>query len=960
MTATGEPIPSLLDTVAQGLHRLVVATDVPGATRRFLGELGEAVAVDRVYVFEQHADPRSGRALVSQRYEWTAPGVLPQQDNPDLQDFPVEEALPRWFRVTTSGEVIRGFVRDFPSEERAILEPQGILSILVVPILRDRQCWGFVGFDDCNRGRTWNDTETLLLRTAAGALGSAFLRDRAEAALRASEERLRLALEGADLGFWDWDLTTGAVVFSRQWAAMLGYAPAELAPDVSTWERLVHPDDLPRARAVLEAHLAGAQDSYECEHRLRCRNGEWRWILDRGKVVQRDAAGRPLRACGTHLDISERKQAEHLLRVERDLGLALSTSLTAPQVYEQVLQAALRIEGFDCGGCYERDERDGSLRLRCHQGLSAEFVAAVTHLPADSDRARLVTSGRAAFGSWTALGQPGQPALDREGLRALAVVPICHDGRALACLNLASHLHDEVPELARHALESIAAHMGGALARTRVEAALVESQGNLQALFDQLDDFLFILDEQGRILHANPVVSARLEYTPEELLSMDILQLHPEETWSRAATVVEGMLDGSETVCILPLRSRTGEFIPVETRVTRGSWSGRPVLFGLSRDVTERKRVEAALRESEGRNRAILHAIPDILFRIDRQGRFLDVVAKQPSDLLVSADQIRGRRVADLLPGDIAGQIQAALERALGAGGMQVLEYQLPMPGGLQDYEARFVALQADEVLALVRNITERKRAADQLMRTIAAERELSGLKSSFVSMVSHEFRTPLSAILGAAEMLEDFQDRLSPEKRADYFQMIRREIRRMTGMLEEVLLQGRLDAGRVAFAPRPVDLGEVCHRIVAGVQAAFPKHPPVEFTGLPPAGWVLADENLLRSMLSNLLTNGFKYSPRRTPVRLHLQREGEHLVFEVRDQGIGIPADDVGAIGSAFRRGRNVGYIKGSGVGLYVVKKCAELHGGALEVESEVDVGSTFRLRIHSPPSPVAGTQLT
>jgi two-component system sensor histidine kinase/response regulator len=139
-------------------------------------------------------------------------------------------------------------------------------------------------------------------------------RVRDQEALRASQERLALALAGADLGLWDWNPQTGAAVVDERWAAMLGYTLDEIAPHVSSWENLVHPDDMPQVSEALNAHLAGRSSQYETEHRLRAKSGEWVYVLDRGKVVERDADGKPIRVTGTHLDITDRKRAEVALR----------------------------------------------------------------------------------------------------------------------------------------------------------------------------------------------------------------------------------------------------------------------------------------------------------------------------------------------------------------------------------------------------------------------------------------------------------------------------------------------------------------------------------------------------------------------------------------------------------------------------------------------------------------------
>ncbi len=133
---------------------------------------------------------------------------------------------------------------------------------------------------------------------------------RAVDALRRSEERLDLALKGADLGMWDWHVPSGTITVNDRWAEMLGYSVEEIAPDLEAWKRLIHPEDLPWVLEELEKHLRGELPFYETEHRLRHKSGEWVWVLDKGRVISRDAEGNPIRACGTHLDITKRKRLE--------------------------------------------------------------------------------------------------------------------------------------------------------------------------------------------------------------------------------------------------------------------------------------------------------------------------------------------------------------------------------------------------------------------------------------------------------------------------------------------------------------------------------------------------------------------------------------------------------------------------------------------------------------------------
>jgi len=152
-------------------------------------------------------------------------------------------------------------------------------------------------------------------------------RKKAERALREREERLNLAISGADLATWDWNIPTGHIDVNPRWHEMLGYVRDEVQPHLSTWESLIHPDDRPEIQAVLDAHLQGRTNSYESEYRLRHKSGRWVWVLDKGRVTERDETGRPLRACGTHLDITEWKEAEVSLKQAKEHAERMSWDL---------------------------------------------------------------------------------------------------------------------------------------------------------------------------------------------------------------------------------------------------------------------------------------------------------------------------------------------------------------------------------------------------------------------------------------------------------------------------------------------------------------------------------------------------------------------------------------------------------------------------------------------------------
>jgi signal transduction histidine kinase len=244
-------------------------------------------------------------------------------------------------------------------------------------------------------------------------------------------------------------------------------------------------------------------------------------------------------------------------------------------------------------------------------------------------------------------------------------------------------------------------------------------------------------------------------------------------------------------------------------------------------------------------------------------------------------------------------------------------------------------------------DITQRKRAEVELLKTLEREKELSQLKSNFVSMVSHEFRTPLGIIQSSAELLRDFHHRMQPAERDEQLESVSRNTRRMAGMMEEILVLSRLDAGKLSFQPASLDLNAFFHRVVDEVLSATNRRCMVELSLKVSPVHLQADERLLSHIFTNLLSNGIKYSEAGSTVDLSVTRDQSDLVCVIRDQGIGIPKDDQEQLFRAFHRGSNVGTRPGTGLGLLLVKRCADLHGASVQMNSRVGQGTTVTVRL-------------
>jgi diguanylate cyclase (GGDEF)-like protein/PAS domain S-box-containing protein len=442
----------------------------------------------------------------------------------------------------------------------------------------------------------------------------------AEQALLETQARFRMLADNAPVLIWMSEPDGLYSYFNKPWLEFTGRTvDQELGKG---WVESVHPDDV---ASILETwQLAfGARERFRMEYRLRRADGQYRWIIDTG-VPRFLADGTFAGYIGSGIDITERKHIEHLLQTQRDLAIKLGATSDLNDALGCLLSAALESGGVDCGGVYLFNSLTGGLDLAVHRGLSAEFIATSSHYLAGTSQVALVQRGKPIYRPYNQVHLLDDPIQQGEGLRALAVVPVMHDGKVVAVLNLASHVFNDIPLAARTAIEAIAAQIGSVLSRIRVEQALIESQKDFQMLFDTVDDFLFILDGDGRIAHGNTATASRLEYTPKELSRMHVLQVHPPDRRDEASTIIAAMLNGKETSCHVPLLTKSGALVPVETKVTRGQWNGKPALFGISRDITERRRIEMALSQSEARFRSIFESSPIAIEVYDQQGQLLE------------------------------------------------------------------------------------------------------------------------------------------------------------------------------------------------------------------------------------------------------------------------------------------------------------------------------------------------
>ena len=361
--------------------------------------------------------------------------------------------------------------------------------------------------------------------------------------------------------------------------------------------------------------------------------------------------------------------------------------------------------------------------------------------------------------------------------------------------------------------------------------------------------------------------------------------------------------------------------------------------------TTERLKAEQkALQASYATNRALLNAMPDPMFRISGDGQFVNYSEPKQHTLPFAAAECLHHHLTDMLPTDVATAMQQCIDRVLITGEIEILEFQLKVEDIPLHFEARIVNSGFKEVIAIVRDITERKRTEDEIRNTLERERELNEMKTQFVSMTSHEFRTPLTTILTSAELLEHYGHRWDTAKQHQYLQKVQTAAIHMTDLLNDVLMINKAEAGRMEFNPQPLVLNTFCQEIIEELQITTERH-TLELRSKLPDTPSHIDRKLMRHILSNLLANAINYSPSGGDIVVGLRGQNNQIELWVQDHGIGIPEEARPTLFDSFVRGPNVGTISGTGLGLAIIKKSVELHQGQITFDSTVGEGTTFTI---------------
>ena len=722
-------------------------------------------------------------------------------------------------------------------------------------------------------------------------------RKRTEVALRETEARFSIALWSAGIAYWDWDIGNDTNMASEQWFAMTGYSRASWEQETDPWRRRVHPDDLPSVEAALNAHLTGRTPAYESEYRLRIAAGDWKWLLDRGRIVERNGTGVPTKMSGTSIDIDARKRTEREL--ERSEYRYRTVAALSPGFVQELVPAGangLRLawasDGFEemFGRKYSTLDPVSGWRDLCHPddraGVDQRRHALLDGRPTEAEFRVIDANNRIRW-----LHAVMQPFTDPATGKVTSVIGVCQE----------------------------------ITARKNAELALQKSESILRSVTDNVPDWLLLVDLDLRCRFANREFLGR---SAAEFVGRSVLDLAPVAERERLAKALEHAIRASQSISSELAISGESEQRHFEMRAAPVTEQG--VVAGLTvaiTEITQRKIAETTLRTQA----TILETMREGVAVIARDGSVRLTNPAFDRMFGCAPGALVGRSVADLL-----GEIKLPIS---GLNRLDILERYRRHPlkrdvllrrrdGSVFTGEAVMTSLELGDErvwLGVVQDITERKELEHEIIEI--ANREQQRIGSDLHDGLGQELTGVALMLRGLTGKITKADATLTPF--ADEIVALVNHTIESTRTLARGLSPVSLDRGGLLVALRSLATRA---REMYGVDVRVRSHISSALTLDGPA------ENHLYRIAQEAVTNAVRHG-QASRVTLQLLVEERHVRLTITDNGAGIPRSVTGGSGHGP-----------SGMGLKIMAYRARMIDGVVTVERLREGGTRVRCRCRQP----------
>jgi PAS domain S-box-containing protein len=558
----------------------------------------------------------------------------------------------------------------------------------------------------------------------------------AEKDLKASEERWQFALEGAGDGVWDWNVQTNEVFFSRRWKAMLGFEEDEIGHTLDEWERRVHPDDKERVNAEIEEYLSGRTPTYSSEHRVVCKDGSYKWVLDRGQIVSHDKNGMPSRFIGTHTDITGFKQAQDsLTRSNRALKVISACNDTLVRATEEgtllkdICRVIVNLGGYRLAWVgFARDDAKKTVLPVAQAGYDAGFLQSVKITWGEDE------SGTGPTGTAIRTGQPDVlreistdpryalwrvDAMER-GYASLLSLPLAAGDKVFGALGIyaaeADAFNPEEIDLLTELSKDLA--YGVTALRLRAEhrgtvANLAASEEKYRTLFETAAEGIIIINARTKkIRYANPAIGRMLGYSTEQLAHMGMADIHPADSLAMVVPEFEAQARGEKNLSMnIPCLRKDATVLYVDVTSAKASIDGSEQIVSFFTDVTQRRLVEEERKRAEER---LLRAMIKTIELMSRTMEMKDPYTAGHQER-VTIIAIAIAKEMGLKDTEVQGLRLAAIVHDIGK--IQVPAEILSKPGRLSDLEYSLIKVHAQAGYDIIKDVEFPWPIADMLLQ---------------------------------------------------------------------------------------------------------------------------------------------------------------------------------------------------------------------------------------------------
>jgi len=754
-------------------------------------------------------------------------------------------------------------------------------------------------------------------------------RRKSEEALKESKLQLELALKGADLGLWDWNVITGYNSFNKRWADMLGYSISEIEHDEETWEKMVHPDDLSRVLKIRERHMRGEIDLYETEYRMKHKHGEWVWIMNRGKVVEWDKRGNPIRLTGTHLDITARKNAEEELRVSEEK-------------YRSMIDQS--IVGF----CMF----EGTKIVFANQKVANIFGY-----------------------------KSPEELMGKEIKKFLLQDSYRHAKKK----TIARQKGESIPSLG----EYIGIKKSGKHINLQTFSKLIEIKGDVFSqvfVIDVTEQKMMEIKLKERVkefnvlyrVHAHTMMSSRISKVFTDITG-DVTHAFEFTDIVAAQIIFDGKVYKSS--------NKELHFVhKIERPINiRGHKRGK-IQVGYTKKLTEH-RVRPFWSEERKLVESVAHIIEKHISSREMVERFQKVVKKAVTGIFIAQNgklkyvNPRFYTMFKSRPKDVIENCASKFlpdkycqERFVKISGRPFDTYGVRKDGKKIDLEVVVQKIDYHGKPALIGRLHDvsKIKEADRKLRNFNRElksqvekktvdlqrankrlQSLNELKDEFIAVTSHELRSPLTSVRGYLSLVND-PDVLSeiPEEIRRYIQKAYSNSESLNYLVNNILDVSRLDMGRFELQTATVDMVKFIQGLIENLSfQAGEKKLKLIFNNKTNQKTLNMKVDMIRlsQVLRNLLDNAIKFTKQGKNIYVTLEKNHKCVTIKVVDQGIGIAKVQLDQIFEKFMQVRNsdTRYKGGAGLGLFIAKRIVELHKGKLEAESQKGKGTTFTITL-------------